>query len=199
MSKESRKIVTKHSEIAEYWKDRCITENGLACADTVPIPSIPVVVDCGEPRCFACGELPKKIDDDDSYEKALNEGWKKIWDLPVTKSFLNRCHIVPHMFDGKDEPKNMFLLCERCHIESPDTENPRNFLKWVYKQRKRGLSVNGIFINEFFEKFLEDCREKRKDPKTMKPKEAIVGLHGNKASESSMYMALADTCDSLTA
>lgn len=60
-----RTVSTKHFDIFDYWKDKCITDEG-----NVEIEmgyegydetksnihnSIPIVEDWGEPQCFACG------------------------------------------------------------------------------------------------------------------------------------------------
>ena len=39
------------------------------------------------------------------------------------KRKLQRCHIIPDSLGGKDEPSNLVLLCERCHIDAPNVES----------------------------------------------------------------------------
>ena len=64
-----------------------------------------------ETHCWACG--------DNKYSKSEK------------KSKLERCHIIPHSLGGKDTPSNYVLLCNMCHIESPDSTNPNDIWDWI--------------------------------------------------------------------
>ncbi len=193
-----RNVNIKHSKIFNYWKDKAITPNGdIVIYDDMTQRGIPVVFDWGEPCCWACGRQIKEVFEYETYEDLLKSDVLKIWDYAKVKEKLNKCHIIPYAEGGSDSPENMFLLCETCHIESPDTINPKNFLKWVYKRRMKEKSVNGFIISEFMKEFLEDCKEKGKDPRTMKPSQAKAFKHGSGYAQSSLVMALADTCDDL--
>ena len=75
--------------------------------------------------------------------------------------------------------------------------NPKNFLKWVYKRRHKEKSVNGFIMSELMNEFLEDCKEKSKNPETMKPEISELYQHGGGYARSSIAMALADTCDNI--
>lgn len=44
---------------------------------------------------------------------------------------LQRCHIVPDSLGGKDEAPNIVLLCERCHEEGPNVEDPEIMWDWI--------------------------------------------------------------------
>lgn len=44
---------------------------------------------------------------------------------------LQRCHIVPDSLGGKDESPNIVLLCERCHEEGPNVEDPEIMWDWI--------------------------------------------------------------------
>lgn len=195
-----RTLNTSHSAIFDYWKDKAITKDGDVVLDAdKDEEKISVVRDWTMPRCFACCDCmfaDKKIDFN-SEKFTDKQNIFSMWNYPEIKKNLNRCHIKPHSAGGNDEPRNLFLLCENCHIEAPDTGNPKNFFKWVYKRRKRGLTINGFVIPEFIEEFMQDCKEKGKDPFTLKPKEADIYSHGSYHSQSTLVMALADTCDDL--
>ena len=40
------------------------------------------------------------------------------------KRKLQRCHIIPDSLGGKVEPSKMVLLCETCHSEGPNVDDP---------------------------------------------------------------------------
>lgn len=192
-----RTLNTSHSTIFDYWKDKAITKDGDIVQDIDGDENkISVVRDWTMPRCFACCDCMRIDFNNEKFSKEEND-ISRMWNYPEIKRKLNRCHIKPHSAGGADEPRNLFLLCETCHIEAPDTGNPKNFFKWVYKRRKRGLTINGFVIPEFIEEFLQDCKEKGKDPSTLKPKEADIYSHSGCHSQSTLVMALADTCDNI--
>lgn len=193
-----RNISVRHSQIFDYWKDKAITRDGkIVPYDDMSIEAIPVVFDWGEPKCWACGRRIDKVFDYATYEKYLSENVNKIWDYAEVAKNLNKCHIIPHCIGGADEPENLFLLCEGCHIESPDTENPENFFRWIYRRRKSESSINGFIISQMKDDFLYWCAEKGKNPYTAKPEFANPIEHGGRCSQSSLVMALVDTCDSI--
>lgn len=194
----SRPLNTSHSRIFDYWKDKAITKDGTVILDDFNDKnSIPVIYDHGEPCCWACARFIYKAFDAKGYEELANYNPRMLYDLPIVKSQYNRCHIVPHQAGGSDEPSNLFLLCEECHEESPDTLNPKNFFKWVYKKRKYESRPFGRNIKRFMEKYLEDCKEKGKSPYTFKIDKAKGFTHGARVSESTLIVALSDTCDDL--
>lgn len=195
MSKKTLK--TSHSAIFEYWKDKAITKNGEIILEESHkgTASVPVVFDWGEPECWACRRIVKGVENYKTYDELLKSDICKIWSYAKVKSGLNKCHIVPEAAGGEDKPENLFLLCESCHCESPDTENPKNFLKWVYMRRQKEKSVNGFIFSELYKEFMDDCKEKGKDPQTLKPENARPYMHGGTYAQSTISMALADTCD----
>ncbi len=44
---------------------------------------------------------------------------------------LERCHIIPHALGGADEPKNLVLLCKRCHSEGPNVTDSDIMWDWI--------------------------------------------------------------------
>lgn len=129
---------TKHSEIVNYWKDKFISSIGLIDTNE-KTDDIKIIEDIGEPVCWACGKPFSKHDD--SYKT-----WQELWDSKYIKSSLNRCHIIPRALCNNDEPHNLFLMCEICHHESPDTSNTKAFFRWVYDKRKTySLGVRNPF------------------------------------------------------
>lgn len=47
------------------------------------------------------------------------------------KRRLQRCHIIPDSLGGRDEPSNMVLLCETCHNEGPNVDDPEIMWEWI--------------------------------------------------------------------
>lgn len=120
------------SNIAKYWRNKDINKNSFEIeelSNDSDFNEVEVVVsDWGEPECWACGKPMIHRDDD------LNVSINQIWNV----SRLERCHILAKQFGGKDVPENLFLLCHKCHVASPDTRNPYNFFAWVVNRRTRG-------------------------------------------------------------
>ena len=190
--RNSRSLKTCHGDIFDFWKDKAIDKYG-----NIEIEgkcdyenTIAVINDWGEPECWACGRMVS-AEDDQRYLDYLEKGnFKNIWNLPKVKSGLNRCHIIPHMLGGSDNPNNLFLMCERCHKESPDIQSKKMFLRWVYHRRKRGTHGTEILlyvlnilkedygINAPLGEFDFDDAWK------------YIGLHGGTVSKSSIILAL---------
>lgn len=156
---------TSHSSIFDFWKDKCITQNGsveieIGYEGYNPNKanienSITVINDWGEPECWACGlGVPlDMISDYDTYIQ--NNDLNKIWNDKATRHFLQRAHIVPDKLNGKDKPSNLFLLCSDCHRESPDTIYSKQFFKWVYKKR---ISKKNKYIESMLDA-AQECAE----------------------------------------
>lgn len=60
------------------------------------------------------------------WEDALEYCWRC-----ACKRRLQRCHIIPDSLGGKDEPSNMVLLCETCHSEGPNVDDPEVMWDWI--------------------------------------------------------------------
>lgn len=137
---------TSHYSILEYWKDKVITREGevLKYEDKGDRTDCHlIIVDRGEPCCWACGKYAVKDDELELFDKdpsvTADNYFKKLYSLPVLKSRLNRCHIKPKALGGADSPENLFLMCEECHALSPDTVNSAAFFRWVYDRNQRYL------------------------------------------------------------
>ena len=133
--KTARKNVS-HFSIFDYWKDKAILENGKvvnikdAMAGNIKYQMI--VYDWGEPSCWGCD---KPIVSKYEKERGDEVDSKLTWNDPKVKSELQKCHIVPRAKGGEDTPSNLFLMCSKCHEQSPDTVNASSFFRWVYDQR----------------------------------------------------------------
>lgn len=187
-----REYTPSHSKIFGYWKDKAINPDGTV-SDILQKTGIEVIPDWGEPCCWACG---KQIDLSGykNYGDDLdNNRFSKIYGYAKTRNHLQRCHIVPHALGGSDAEDNFFLLCKECHEESPDTANPQNFLRWVYK--KKTSTVFGIDFKWFFREIQEECDAQNKDMNTISTENALAGVcHGNKLSKSTIVYGLVDSC-----
>lgn len=136
-------VKTSHYSIFDYWKNKWIYRDGVITKGVVPTRNVPcelVVEDWGEPCCWACGRIARKLHREIHYQEWLDgpeDGYKQIWNNKLVKSDLNRCHIIPNMLGGEDSPRNLFLMCSECHQLSPDSDNPVSFFRWVYKRRQQ--------------------------------------------------------------
>jgi 5-methylcytosine-specific restriction endonuclease McrA len=79
------------------------------------------------PQCWCCGRPVG-----DPKEKHPKNRWHK--------SGLQICHIVPVMLGGDNDPSNLFLMCERCHLRAPDSVDYEAFLDWVNAQEWYGAT-----------------------------------------------------------
>ena len=120
-----------HSAIVNFWKDKYISQDGVikTSLDDLNSDDIKVVENIMEPSCWGCGKPLTKCD-------GMYNEWKSLWDDKYIKSELNKCHIIPKALGGTTVPANLFLMCESCHRESPDTTNLSAFFRWVYDSRK---------------------------------------------------------------
>jgi hypothetical protein len=108
-------VLPAKSEIFDYWKSR-LSGHGI-------------LIDWGEPGCWACG-----FHYGDKYDiRSSNAAWDVIfrcWDrMP-----LQRCHIIPRSLGGSDTPDNLFLMCRECHDHAPNTPFPEIFFEWARAQ-----------------------------------------------------------------
>lgn len=69
---------------------------------------------------------------------------------------LQRCHIVPASRGGKDDPSNLVLLCEDCHKEGPNVDDPKIMWDWLMAYKMPFLdmfrSYQGLREYEFIYK-----------------------------------------------
>ena len=84
--------------------------------------------DWGEPCCWACGWYKN---DQADYGVSHFTNPLESWDRAVG---LEKCHIVPHMLGGSNDPSNLVLLCKKCHKDAPDTKNPRHMFRFIGKR-----------------------------------------------------------------
>ena len=158
MSKDRLPFTTSHYSIAEYWRDKWITEDGRVISDAeysgVMANKIAVFYDMGEPECWMCGKIisPSSIAHYDEKLEAMDV--KGIWSSKGVTSVLQRCHIVPRSLGGSDEPDNLFLLCKRCHLLTPDYTNPSYFIRYVYNSIVSGRFILGQDIGATKDAFM---------------------------------------------
>jgi len=204
-------VNTNHYVIMDYWRDKAICKNGDIITEDEAgrrryIDTIPVIKDWGEPMCWGCskpiiGDYEKKCESE-SYDE---DDIKKLWLDKKVKSKLNRCHIVPASLDGEDRPENLFLMCESCHILSPDSRNKEGFFRWVYRQRQSmdmgRESVEEtmrLVNNELVDRGLPTSEEMFAQRPNMNMNDgesylrSRVSTHGSKLATSSLIVAFAD-------
>jgi len=187
IKEEKIQMITRY-KIFEYWKDKCITNDGEVEEEgqIAYDKSICVIGDWGEPKCWACG----------SWISTPVEGtkdYKTIWNY--SNQGLEKCHIIAKQFGGENTPENLFLLCTRCHRLSPDTKNKKRFYTWVYKERTEGASwlkeiTDGLikYSKEVTGYEFEDLSIKidPKNPINIKEIVEKCGFHGREISITSL-------------
>lgn len=197
MNKDSHgRQYISHSKIVGYWKDKCVTADGdVKSLTDASVDDEEVIIDCGEPECWGCRKQILKVHDLKTYEQTILKDACKIWDAAIVRESLQRCHIVPHALNGDDkDPSNYFLLCESCHKESPDTANPKNFLRWFYRKRK-GTWLNGWNMTKLMAEIQAECERQGKDPGTFCIDDMPQGIaQGNHISESTFVYGFVDAC-----
>lgn len=204
METTERKSIAR-SVIVKYWRDKAITSSGEVIPDDGKYheDQIPVVEYITEPRCFACGKWVHGIGEDDAY-KLVEQGHpvETLWNGSGSeRQGLERCHVLPRQAGGSDtDPSNMFLLCHKCHEESPDTSMPRLFYKWAHKKRKEHAYIVPQ-ANHNLLKMVRDvidlCEECGKDPMSVDfDKMAEAYPHGWGISDSSIVYAYVEGCAS---
>ncbi len=194
----SHTVSKTHSQIFNYWKDKCISNMGDVAIEigyegynestTDVNNTIPVVEDWGEPCCWGCGiwtgvaiEETEEDEDDDLSDII------RLWNNRTVKHYLERAHIVPNALGGEDCPSNLFLLCKRCHRDSPDTTYPREFFKWIYKRRKEGNIFYRSLVAASKECIQEDIAPIYINPNKAKKE---MGIHAGFHAESSYVSAM---------
>ena len=195
----------KMLDIFNYWKDKCITEDGEVLIEygytgcdydlLDQVESIPVVEDWGEPSCFACGLPATSLLERDDYEKILeDDNWeKKIWNSKEVSNKFDRAHIIPKALNGKDKPSNIFCLCHICHRDSPDTRFKKEFFRWVFNERKlpRRTRLAHQAINICEQRNIIPLFDFDKDLNIHNN----IGSHGGKVADSSIVASLVGSAE----
>jgi len=96
---------------------------------------------------------------------------------------LQRCHIVPHSLGGTDQPSNLVLLCGRCHLENPNTSDPKYF--WMWLDAHRSLSLHGMYNTYWFNRGIEEYRK-------VFGREPFLELNGASVSPDQIIKAFSD-------
>lgn len=137
---KKRKAVPSKKKIAEYWCGKYIS-NKFEIIDKYEAGAVLIIKDCGEPECWACGESENALFENPKYYETLaTKSFMKVWDFKEV-GFLQRAHVVPSMLGGENKPSNYFLLCKRCHQESPDFIDGRYFYAYVYHSRNNAGEI----------------------------------------------------------
>ena len=111
---QTRKSMAANKYIHKEWQDRCNNDDGTLYKLLGEDCFYNIVNESGD-CCYACGRITK----------------------------LQRCHIVPHSCGGSEDNNNLFLMCEHCHSENPDTVFEDIFYSYV-RNRKHYIFNNII-------------------------------------------------------
>lgn len=197
-----------HWDIYNFWKDKYITEAGDIVSWRDPKWRYRAVISDGVPCCWGCGIPADRsikgtewLENEPDWDADL----KSAWSSKEVSSGLNKCHIYAKQFGGKDSEDNLFLLCEKCHAESPDTKNPKAFFRWVCRKRKerkggylREWKVTEMLEQEFSQagtSFVEAIVNAGPDIDLSELSAFVdenAGLHGASVSTSSIIASAVD-------
>lgn len=202
---EEKRNLPLHSVIFDFWKDLCITPYGEIVHGRNKCKSDEyILIDYYEPKCWCCGKYIDFGRTEEQYYKILNSDKPhKVWDMPVVKSHLNRCHIIPFALGGSDDPSNLFLMCKNCHKDSPDITIPKYFFKYIYEKRKNTIfGFDRKQIENLCEYFKILCETYNKDINyfcKMKHefKEEIINKVCSHGGTISYYSLVSAFCDAL--
>lgn len=100
----------------------------------------------------------KELIGENSVDNILLGKGQECYACGVTTKNLQRCHIVPHSCGGSTEYDNMFLMCEMCHQDNPDTIYADMFYKYV-KGRESHLSRTFGAFHKLITDFALDATE----------------------------------------
>tara|TARA_B100001113_G_C20765968_1_gene473057 strand:+ start:42 stop:521 length:480 start_codon:yes stop_codon:yes gene_type:complete len=75
-------------------------------------------------------EWGKKNIDECGYGVDMNEMNTRCWRCGYERE-TERCHVIPHSLGGEDTPSNFRLLCNECHHEAPNVNDPEEMDNWI--------------------------------------------------------------------
>lgn len=136
-----------HSRIVDYWKDKYITED-FKITTKRSSTTIKVVENTEIPCCFAC-EITMTTQKFPNYIEKTNTLFE-VWD-DRNLNLCQKAHIIPLMLGGCDEVDNLFILCQKCHVESPDFLDSRYFFAYIYYIRKNKKVIAEQRVNEILD------------------------------------------------
>ena len=95
------------------------------------------------------------------YEGDMGTDWdtatKACWCCGRFTDNLEKAHIVPDMLGGEYEVSNLVLLCNTCHREAPDFDNPQYMWDWI---KANSTSNHTTYItkktHEVYEKMFDE-------------------------------------------
>ena len=57
--------------------------------------------------------------------------FKICWRCAYKYKKLTPCHIIPKSLGGSEDPSNIVQLCNTCHVEAPDSTDPKFMWIWI--------------------------------------------------------------------
>jgi hypothetical protein len=140
------------------------------------------------------------IDDERAHEFC----WRCAYDMHGKPT---RAHIVAHRHGGTGEPRNFFLLCDKCHDAQPDAAPLELQLAW--------LKTGQHWINSFLqdEKFMGMMKRAQAVIEALEPedqrsftehlvavmKKQALETHGRAGARTAMVMAAHAECEKVEA
>jgi len=76
---------------------------------------------------------------------------------------LERCHVIPDALGGEDTPSNFRLLCNACHLEAPNVNDPKAMDEWIKATKLAGYNVFWNFrkiIDEVYDEAINHWGQK---------------------------------------
>ena len=142
------------------------------------------------------------------YEGNMGTDWdtatEACWCCGRFTQNLDKAHIIPDMLDGEYEVSNLVLLCNACHREAPDFDNPDYMWDWIkansdtnhttytfkriFKEYKKMFGELPTIPEEIQESFAEAYKESVEKS----------GYHGGTTSYSTQACILKEAIDSVT-
>lgn len=69
--------------------------------------------------------------------------------------YQERAHIKAASLGGSNKAGNLFLLCDECHIASPDHKDFKWFVSWVNDNEGRARNLNTSIIDDILGRFID--------------------------------------------
>ena len=143
----SHENMPKASRIVEFWFrwGELHAKEGLS--RQLPEFVLDLVIDLGEPFCFACRvRIPgwEFVETKTTAKLRGLTGLYKHWNsLP-----LERAHIIPSSRGGSNRLRNLLLLCPTCHRDAPDVVDSLTMLTWLQNRHQTLLDRR---VREWYE------------------------------------------------
>lgn len=153
-----------------------------------------MVLDVGEPACFACHYFAK------TWDKCINVASAASIAAGWNKTSLERAHIIAKQHGGSLEPSNFVLLCSDCHAAAPVISRPEPMFEWMLKRESYNQRRDREMMEELDQCFggrdqwVQKLKPLLQDPAFRQAMidDKSIGFHLSKITFSTMAYALRD-------